>query len=199
MGAWRPVEGVARVEIDRWSHFRRCVCVAVRVMITSCRRRPCLVRLGYSPIGCCVPGLGLETSNPWARALNSAISTRLDSTRLDPAELRAGMAGGPTADIGCSGEERRWVLRHGSWGGKKGQFPGRSEEGKEWTRGERSRRFQKSGTADGQTEPALILPGRKQATSRRARRDGGEETRCRTGLRRKSRGRASSSSGHVSI
>lgn len=72
------------------------------------------MRLGYSPIGCCVPGLGLETSNPWARALDSAISTRLDSTRLDPAELRAGMAGGPTADIGRGGEERRWVLRHGS-------------------------------------------------------------------------------------
>lgn len=69
------------------------------------------MRLGYSPIGCRVPGLWLETSNPWARALDSAISTRLDSTRLDLTELGAEMTRGPTADIRCGGEERRWMLR----------------------------------------------------------------------------------------
>lgn len=69
------------------------------------------MRLVYSPIGCCAPDLGLETSNPCARALDSAISTRLDSTRINPTELRAGAPGGPTADIGYGGEERRWLLR----------------------------------------------------------------------------------------
>jgi hypothetical protein len=55
------------------------------------------VRLGYSPIRCCVPGLGLETSNPCARALDSAISTRLDSTRPDPTD-RAWVLGDKRAD-----------------------------------------------------------------------------------------------------
>lgn len=53
------------------------------------------MRLGYSPIQCCVPGLGLETSNPCARALDNAISTRLDSTRLDSTRFDpTGLGGG---------------------------------------------------------------------------------------------------------
>lgn len=39
------------------------------------------MELRYSPIRRCVPRLGLETSDPRARGLDSAISTRLDSSR----------------------------------------------------------------------------------------------------------------------
>lgn len=65
--------------------------------------------LGYSPIGCCVPGVGLETSNPRARALWT-LRSRLGSTRLDSTRPGWGaeMTGGPTPDIGRGGEERRW-------------------------------------------------------------------------------------------
>lgn len=92
--------------------------------------------LSYSPIGCCVPGLGLETSNPWARALDSAISTRLDSTRLDPD--RAGGWNGRRADQLISGVVgKRGAGRGGcgSWGCKKGEIPwSRRGKVKEWTR-----------------------------------------------------------------
>lgn len=63
------------------------------------------MRLGYSPMGCRVPRLGLETSNPCARALDSAISTRLDSTGLG-----LNWQESQRLILGVVGKARRWVL-----------------------------------------------------------------------------------------
>lgn len=193
---------VARVEIDRWSHFRRCACVAVCVMITSCGRRPCLVRLGYSPIHCCVPGLGLETSNPCARALDNAISTRLDSTRLDSTrpEWGAELEEGRKLISGVVGNRGAGSCAHGSWGGEEGRIPWlkRGSKGVGQMRAEpeisevRDCRRPERTSANPQ-----LVAGRADK-----QRDGTGQADAapgRAGQRGKSRGRASSSSGHVSI
>lgn len=165
--------------------------------------------LGYSPIGCCVPGLGLETSDPLARALNSAISTRLDSTRLEPD--RAGGWNDRRADqliSGAVGKRGAGCCAHGSWGYEKGQIP--------WSRRGRERSGpEESGAGDFRSPvqdcrrpdrtsanpPWSQVASRRASKTRRGRGDAAPDKatlrcvalRC-AAVRGKSRGRASSSS-----